>query len=89
MLFRSPLTILNQLDLKDDFPFSKDLLSADSRSFAFYTVNEGFGFITDSSKYIYEHKLGDAVLQEGSNPGVAGKYGKAFLQVLYDDFLNR
>ncbi len=84
-----PLTILNQLDLKDDFPFSKDLLSSGSQSFAFYTFNAGFGFITDSSKYIYEHKLGDAVLREGNEPDLAGKYGKAFLQVLYDDFLSR
>lgn len=84
-----PLTIINQLGLVDDYPFSKDLLSPASSSFAFYTFNEGFGFITDSSKYIYEHKLGDTVVEEGRNPDVAGRYGKAYLQVLYDDFLKR
>ena len=84
-----PLTILHQLGLDDNYPFSKDLLSPASESFAFYTFNEGFSFITDSSKYIYEHKLGDSVVEEGSSPEVAGRYGKAFLQVLYDDFLKR
>jgi phosphoglycerol transferase MdoB-like AlkP superfamily enzyme len=84
-----PLTIISQLGLDGDYPFSKDLLSPASSSFAFYTFNEGFGFITDSSKYIYEHKLGDSVVEEGSNPEVAGRYGKAYLQVLYDDFLKR
>lgn len=84
-----PLTILHQLDLDGNFPFSKDLLSPSSPGFAFYTFNEGFGFITDSSKYIYEHKLGRAVVTEGKNPDVAGTYGKAFLEVLYEDFLNR
>ena len=82
-----PLTILRQLGLDGDYPFSKDLLSAGSGSFAFYTFNEGFGFITDSSKYIYEHKLGDSVIREGKDPDTAGRNGKAFLQVLYDDFL--
>lgn len=85
-----PLTIVNQLGINDDsYPFSKDLLADKSGSFAFYTFNEGFGFITDSSKYIYEHKLGDSVYEEGKSPGIAGQYGKAFLQTLYEDFLSR
>ena len=81
-------TILNQLGLNDDFRFSKDILSADSRSFAFYTYNEGFGFITDSSKYIYDHKSHSGVLTEGSW-SAARETGRAYLQVLYDDFLKR
>jgi phosphoglycerol transferase MdoB-like AlkP superfamily enzyme len=84
-----PVTILNQLKKNVDFPFGKDLLSDGSNSFAFYTFNEGFGFITDSSKYIYDHKLGAPVVNEGRNPEVAGEYGKAYLQVLFDDFLKR
>lgn len=84
-----PLTLLHQLDLDDNYPFAKDLLSPGSRSFAFYVFNEGFGFITDSSKYIYNHLLGNCVVKEGKNPEVAGQYGKAYLQVLYDDFMRR
>ena len=84
-----PLTLLHQLDLDGHYPFGKDLLSEQSGSFAFYTFNEGFGFITDSSKYIYDHKLGKPVLEEGKNPEIAGEYGKAYLQVLYEDFLKR
>jgi phosphoglycerol transferase MdoB-like AlkP superfamily enzyme len=53
-----PLTLLHQLDLDDSYPFGKDILSDRSHSFAFYTFNEGFGFITDSSRYIYDHKPG-------------------------------
>ncbi len=84
-----PLTLLHQLDLDDNYPFGKDLLSQESNSFAFYTFNEGFAFITDSSKYIYDHKLGAPVIEEGAYPGSAGTLGKAYLQVLYDDFLKR
>jgi len=84
-----PLMIFNQLDIRGTFPFSKDLLVPGTGSFAFYVFNEGFAFITDSSKYIYDHKYGDAVVSEGKNPDVAEKNGKAFLQVVFDDYLNR
>ncbi len=84
-----PLTILHQMDLDGNYPFSKDLLSANSKSFAFYTFNEGFAFITDSSEYIYDHKMRKPVVEEGKDPESAGKLGKAYLQVLYDDFLKR
>ncbi len=84
-----PLTILHQMDLDGDFPFGKDMLSLVSDSFAFYTFNEGFTFITDTSTVIFDQKLGRAVIREGSGPEVAEKYGKAYLQVLYDDYLKR
>ena len=84
-----PVTLLDQLDKDVNFPFGKDLLSGGSKSFAFYAFNEGFAFITDSSAFIYDHKLAAPVLVRGSNPETAGTYGKAFLQVLYDDFLKR
>lgn len=84
-----PLTLLHQLGLGGDFPFGKDLLSDGSASFAFYVFNDGFAFITDSSRYIYDHQLGNSVDTGGMDPERAGRLGKAFLQVLYDDFLNR
>jgi phosphoglycerol transferase MdoB-like AlkP superfamily enzyme len=84
-----PITLLHQMNLDDNYPFSKDLLSDGTNSFAFYSFNEGFGFITDSSKYIYDHKPGKAVVEDGKDPDSAGKLGKDYLQVLYDDFLKR
>ena len=84
-----PVTILHQLGLDVNYPFAKDLLSDGSNSFAFYTFNEGFAFITDSSKYVYDHKLGAPVVEEGSHPETAGRFGKAYLQVVYDDFIKR
>lgn len=84
-----PITIIKQLGLNGDFQFSKDLLSDGSESFAFYTYNEGFGFITDSSSVIYDHKLNKPVQREGFDPDTAEKKGKAYLQVLFDDYLKR
>ncbi len=84
-----PVTLLDQLDLRSDFPFGKDLLSEKSNSFAFYTFNEGFAFITDSSIVIYDQKLGAPVLKEGVAQEYTEDLGKAYLQVLYNDFMKR
>ena len=84
-----PVTLLNQLGVEGNFPFAKDLLSEGSNSFAFYTYNEGFGFITDSSVYLYDHKLGKSVVAEGKGAESAEKNGKAYLQVLFNDYLKR
>lgn len=84
-----PVTLLDQLDLSGNFRFSRDLLAEESNSFAFYTFNEGFAFLTDSSTVIYDHKLGRPVVEAGKNPEYAEIAGKAYLQVLYDDFLKR
>ena len=84
-----PVTLINQLGIIGSFPFGKDLLSDKSKSFAFYTYNEGFGFITDSSVVLYDQKLKNPVLKEGRNPDYAEKTGKAYLQVLFNDYLKR
>ncbi len=82
-------TLLRQLDLEYDYPFGKDLLSEHPGSFAFYSFNEGFGFVTDSSRAVYDHKARTMVVMEGASPAAAEKAGKAYLQVLFDDYLKR
>jgi phosphoglycerol transferase MdoB-like AlkP superfamily enzyme len=84
-----PTTILNQLGLTGNFPFSKDMLSDQSKSFAFYTYNEGFGFITDSSSVGFDLKSRTTVFSEGKSPESAERDGKAYLQVLFNDYINR
>jgi phosphoglycerol transferase MdoB-like AlkP superfamily enzyme len=84
-----PVTLLNQLGIGCIFPFSKDLLSDKSKSFAFYTYNEGFGFITDSSAAAFDLKSRTPVMSDGKDPLSAENNGKAFLQVLFEDYLKR
>ena len=84
-----PLMVSNQLNIEGDFRFSKDLLSSGSKSFAFYTYFEGFSFITDSLSVVYDISLGKNVVEKGNNPAMAEKYGKSFLQFLFDDYLSR
>lgn len=84
-----PITLLDQIGLTGNFPFAKDLLSDNSKSFAFYTYNEGFGFITDSSAVGFDLKSRTLMMNEGRDPVSAENNGKAFLQVLFDDYLKR
>ncbi len=84
-----PITILDQMGIKNEFPFAKDLLSERSNSFAFYTFNEGFGFVTDSSSVSYDLKQRKTILGEGNDPSCAENLGKSYLQVLFDDYLKR
>jgi phosphoglycerol transferase MdoB-like AlkP superfamily enzyme len=84
-----PATVLSQLGLIGSFPFGKDLLSDKSKSFAFYTYNEGFGFITDSSSVGFDLKSRTPMLMEGKNPDSGERKGKAYLQVLFNDYINR
>jgi phosphoglycerol transferase MdoB-like AlkP superfamily enzyme len=84
-----PTTVLDQMGIKGSFPFGKDLFSDQSKSFAFYTYNEGFGFITDSSAVSLDLKSKTLVLSEGKDPASAEKKGKAYLQVLFNDYLKR
>ena len=84
-----PSTVLSQLGLIGSFPFGKDLLSDNSKSFAFYTYNEGFGFITDSSSVGFDLKSRTPMLMEGKNPDSGERKGKAYLQVLFNDYINR
>ena len=82
-----PATLLNQLDLSGDkFRFSKDLLSEHTRSFAFYTFNDGVGFIDDSSTTIYSLVTGEYLMNENSGPEVKKDPTLAYLQCLLDDF---
>jgi phosphoglycerol transferase MdoB-like AlkP superfamily enzyme len=84
-----PVTLLNQLGRNVKFPFGKDLFSGSSNSYSFYTYNEGLGFITDSSVYVYDHKLKGQLIKEGRGADFAETAGKAYLQVLFNDYLKR
>ncbi|TAE04100.1 MAG: LTA synthase family protein [Bacteroidetes bacterium] len=74
-------TILRQLNMENkDFLFSKNLLSPKSLSHAFFTFNNGFGFLSDSSKMVFDND--SQKMMHGKN----NDFGRAYLQKLYLDF---
>jgi phosphoglycerol transferase MdoB-like AlkP superfamily enzyme len=82
-----PVTLLNQLGLSvENFRFSKDLLSNESNSFAYYTFDVGTGFITDSSYSIYCLVSNKYLLKKPLGSSGETDPGLAYMQYLIKDF---
>ncbi len=83
-------TLLKQIGVNaDEFLYSKDLLSVSSESFAFYDYNNGFGFLTDSARYIYDNDSRKVIMQEGYPDDILLNQGRALQQMFYRDYYNR
>lgn len=84
-------TLLNQLSLPyKEFTFSKDLLNPCQPAFAFYTYNNGFGFIDSTGISAYDNESNTPLLGEASSEDkLRLDKGKALLQTLYDDLGER
>ena len=82
-----PATLLNQMKLPlDEFMFSKDILSPETKSFAYYTYNDGIGFISDSSYTIFSLITGEYLLKESAWSDESVDPGLAYIQYLFTDF---
>lgn len=82
-------TLLAQLGIAhDDFLFSKDMLDGQAPHFAFFTVPDAFGIVTDTDSLIFDHKSDQVVAGSKHNLSLL-KRGKAYLQKLYDDIDKR
>lgn len=85
-------TLLGQLGIDhSDFNFSKDLFDSQIGHYAFYAFSDGFGLLTDSCQYVQDNNRNGEGLQPGTNDpdGKAERWGKAYLQLLYDDLAGR
>jgi len=84
-------TLLNQLDIPhNDFIFSKDIMNKQQPHYAFYTFNNGFGFIDPTGISVYDNG-GEQLLiaQPKESNEERLRKGKALLQTLYDDLGSR
>ena len=84
-------TLLGQMGIgHEDFNFSKDLFDAGIGHYAFYTFSDGFGLVTDSCRYVQDNARSGHGLSGTDDPnGTAQRWGKAYLQRLYDDLAGR
>ncbi len=83
-----PLMITNQLGLADSsFQFSKDVLFG-GRPFAYYAYNNGIGFFTDSTGFVWDNSLNGFI---GEKPATkeTEEEGKAFFQEVMKDFSSK
>lgn len=84
-----PKTLLGQLGIKTNrYRFSKNLLTKTSPSFAFFSYNNGFGFVADSLQLVHDNVTNKYTTDIGSTKKDKQAL-KACLQVLINDFNKR
>lgn len=85
--------ILSQLNIKDTaFHYSKNLLSPAVKGFAFYSWNNGFGFINHNKNAISFDPIGKQVVYEDKFNSTQAKNealtnAKAIMQNVYTDYM--
>jgi phosphoglycerol transferase MdoB-like AlkP superfamily enzyme len=85
-----PNTLLSQISSVDSsYIFSNNLFNPDYSGFVYYAFNDGFGFITDSTKVIYDNVGKHILYKEGNDILEDLEKGKAYLQLLSNDYINR
>lgn len=83
-------SLIQQLRLDASaFSFSKNIFDSTARHWAFFTYNDGIGFITDSSRTLFDNAGKRIVFQEGRSTPEHEKIAKALMQKVYSDFLKR
>ena len=83
-------TLLAQMELPhSDFLFSKDMFNPTAPHFAFFTVPDAMGMVTEENCWIYDNKSRKVVVDEGVLPGKNARAAKAYLQKLYDDIASK
>lgn len=83
-------TVLHQMHLPaDEFRWGKDLLDSSARSFAFYNFNNGFGWITPDGYATVDNVSRRIIRQSPGFDTTQLRYGKAYMQFSYQDYLDR
>lgn len=82
-------TVLDQLHIpSNQLEWGKDLLDSSARSFAFYSFNNGFGWVTPNGAATFDNVSGLIHKDPGFDTSQL-KYGKAYMQFSYQNFLDR
>ena len=85
-----PTTILNELNIPSNaFKWGKGLLDSSATSFAFYSFNNGFGFVTPKGTVTIDNVSKKPIYKDAGFDASAIKSGKAYMQFSYQDFLDR
>lgn len=85
-------TLLKQLQIEDTaFKWGNDLLNPGRRAFAFYTFDDGFGWVSEKDTLIFDNRAkrlmypSEAI--DGRRSDSLLNTGKAYMQKMYDAFL--
>jgi phosphoglycerol transferase MdoB-like AlkP superfamily enzyme len=84
--------ILHQLKLPDtSFQWSRNPLNPCCPGYAFYSFDNGFGWITATETVVYDHDQKKIIFPQGNSIPSAQcvRQGKAYLQMVYDEYLGK
>ena len=83
-------TLFGQLDLPSEkFVFSKNLFNPDVPEFAYYTTEDGLGWIRPNAYFTYEVKPNFYYWwTDGKVPDSVRQEGKAYLQTVFSMYMN-
>lgn len=84
-------TLLRQLQpgSQSPFPFSKNLADSSARHWAFFNFNDGFGWVDDGGRIVYDNTGNRRVSTEGQPGPHAERAGKAMQQLSFQDFMDK
>jgi phosphoglycerol transferase MdoB-like AlkP superfamily enzyme len=79
-------TLLAQLDKpKKEFRFSKNIMAADVKQFAFYFFNNGYGYVAPGEYIVYDHTAKQFIETTGATTDDLDRT-KAYQQTMFSDF---
>jgi len=82
-------TLSAQLESKTVFPFSKNVFDSTAKSWAFFTFNNGWGFVQPSKTVVFDNVGKQLIKQSGRVLQADIEIGKALQQATYQDFLDK
>lgn len=71
------------------FPFSKNVFDPAFKEWAFFSFNNGFGFVDSSGRLVFDNVGKRPIQQEGNTGPRQVEAGKALQQYIYEDFLRK
>lgn len=88
-----PKTILNGLQMDaSEFTWGRDLFDTTRQEFAYYSHLQGFGWVTPGGYVVYDHGQRKSIMTSFEDEQLKDKAehnGKAYLQHLMDDYMDR
>ncbi len=83
-------TILNLLEIENagEYIFSTDFLNSNNQQFAFYCFNNGFGYLSENSKFIFDI-TGSKIIETANCNNTCETTAKSFMQILSYDFITK
>jgi len=85
-------SILKQMNmLTEKYLMSKDIFNPYTLPYAFYTFDNGFGYIENESYVVYNHDMNEVIMKSTSDNNIAKALenrGKSILEKMYMEYLS-